>query len=71
MYCQDGGQDSKLINIRVAKANCQLFFTGNLKRQKIFSFIKQDFSEYAWRMRISTYGRTDSEVAQQFGGVQY
>ena len=29
--------------------------------------MKLDFSEYARSMRISTYGRTDSEVAQQFG----
>ena len=62
---------SKVIKISVAKANCQRFVTGNLQRQKIFSFMKRDFSKYAWRMRISTYGRTDSEVAQQSSGVQY
>ena len=29
--------------------------------------MKRDFSEYARSMRISTYGRTDREVAQQSG----
>ena len=70
MYCPDSGQDSKVIK-SVAKANCQRLVTGNLQRQKIFRLMKRDFSEYARSMRISTYGRTDSEVAQQSGRVQY
>ena len=59
MYWQDGG-----VEISVAKPNLP---NGNVRRQKIFSLMKRDFSEYARSMRISTYGRTDSEVAQQSG----